>query len=102
MDDCLRCHGMHFNGAVRDLVQPQNTIGPWHITRANFADQPTMPCMACHQMHREGPSKQSPPSASPPRGLPRQILSPSMIAASKCTSPSACSRFRNCQTVRAR
>lgn len=54
MDDCLRCHGMHFNGAVRDLVQPQNTTGPWHITRANFADQPTMPCMACHQVHREG------------------------------------------------
>ena len=31
MDDCLRCHGMHFNGAIRDLVQPQNTTGPWHI-----------------------------------------------------------------------
>ena len=27
MDDCLRCHGMHFNGAVRDLVQPQNAQG---------------------------------------------------------------------------
>lgn len=54
MDDCLRCHGMHFNGAVRELVQPQNTTGPRRITRANFADQPTMPCMACHQMHREG------------------------------------------------
>jgi hypothetical protein len=61
MDDCLRCHGMHFNGAVRDLVQPQNTTGPWHITRANFADQPTMPCMACHQVHREG-AVQSKPS----------------------------------------
>ena len=61
-DDCLRCHGMHFNGAVRDLVQPQNTTGPWRITRANFADEPTIPCMACHQLHRNG-AVQSKPSA---------------------------------------
>jgi hypothetical protein len=54
MDDCLRCHGMHYNGAVRELVQPQNTAGPWHITQAGFADQPTMPCQTCHQLHREG------------------------------------------------
>ena len=54
MDDCLRCHGMHFNGAVRDLVQPQNLTGPWQIVRAGFADQPTMPCQACHQVHVDG------------------------------------------------
>ncbi|HMG84669.1 MAG TPA: multiheme c-type cytochrome [Terracidiphilus sp.] len=60
MDDCLRCHGMHFNGAIRDLVQPQNASGPWHITRINFADQPTMPCMACHQVHREGDVQSKP------------------------------------------
>jgi hypothetical protein len=53
MDDCLRCHGMHFNGAIRDLIQPQNATGPWHIMRADFAGQPTMPCQACHQLHRE-------------------------------------------------
>jgi hypothetical protein len=54
MDDCLRCHGMHFNGAVRDLVQPQNAQGPWQVIRAGFADQPTMPCQTCHQVHKEG------------------------------------------------
>jgi hypothetical protein len=54
MDDCLRCHGMHFNGSIQDLVQPQDSQGPWHVTRAGFADQPTMPCQACHQVHREG------------------------------------------------
>ena len=59
-DDCLRCHGMHFNGAVRDLVQPMNTSGPWHLLRASLANQPTMPCMACHQMHREGPAQARP------------------------------------------
>ena len=59
MDDCLRCHGMHFNGAIRDLVQPQNATGPWHMMRTDLADQPAMPCQACHQVHREGapPSK---------------------------------------------
>jgi hypothetical protein len=62
MDDCLRCHGMHFDGAVRDLVQPQNTIGPWHLTQSSLADQPTMPCQACHQMHRQGPTEAKPPS----------------------------------------
>lgn len=54
MDDCFRCHGMHYGGAMRDLVQPQSLKGPWHITRAGFADQPTMPCQACHWIHREG------------------------------------------------
>ena len=54
MEDCLRCHGMHFNGSVRDLVQPQNTQGPWHLIREGFADQPAIPCMTCHQVHREG------------------------------------------------
>jgi hypothetical protein len=53
MDDCLRCHGMHFNGSIRDLVQPQNTTGPWQIMRMGFAGQPTMPCQTCHQLHRE-------------------------------------------------
>ncbi len=25
MDDCLRCHGMHFEGGIRDLVAPLDT-----------------------------------------------------------------------------
>jgi hypothetical protein len=59
-DDCLRCHGMHFNGPVRDLVQPMNTTGPWQLRHATLANQPTMPCMACHRMHREGPVQSKP------------------------------------------
>jgi hypothetical protein len=58
-DDCLRCHGMHFNGAVRDLVQPVNATGPWHVIR-EFANAPAMPCLACHQIHREGPMQSKP------------------------------------------
>ncbi len=60
MNDCLRCHGMHFDGPVRDLVQPQNAVGPWRITRPGFANEPTMPCQACHQVHREDPQQSRP------------------------------------------
>jgi hypothetical protein len=61
-DDCLRCHGMHFNGAMRDLVQPQDTTGPWHLQHGALSNQPTMPCMACHQLHREGKPQSRPAS----------------------------------------
>jgi hypothetical protein len=61
MDDCLRCHGMHFNGAIRDLVQPQNSQGPWRVVRKDLADQPAIPCQACHQVHRLGPVESRPP-----------------------------------------
>lgn len=59
MDDCFRCHGMHFDGALRDLVAPADTQGAgagktWRIIRPGFADQPTMPCVACHGIHRAG------------------------------------------------
>jgi hypothetical protein len=60
MNDCFRCHGMHFNGSIRDVVQPQNAQGPWHIIRAGFADQPTMPCQTCHWVHREGAQETKP------------------------------------------
>jgi hypothetical protein len=59
-DDCLRCHGMHFDGAIRDLVQPMNATGPWHLVPASLANEPTMPCMACHRMHREGSTQVKP------------------------------------------
>ncbi len=62
MNDCFRCHGMHFNGSVREMVQPLSTIGPWRIIRSGFADQPTMPCQACHQVHRQGEQQTKPAS----------------------------------------
>jgi hypothetical protein len=60
MDDCLRCHGMYFDGAVRDIVQPQNTTGPWHLTQPELADEPTIPCQSCHWIHREGEPQTKP------------------------------------------
>jgi hypothetical protein len=54
MDDCLRCHGMHFQGSIRDLVTPLNTRGPWRLLDPKLASRPAMPCVTCHQMHRHG------------------------------------------------
>ena len=54
MDDCLRCHGMHFDGGIRDLVAPVDSKGPWRLLRPELAEQPAIPCLSCHQVHREG------------------------------------------------
>jgi hypothetical protein len=43
IDDCLRCHGMHYDGGIREVKGD-----------AVFAGKPAIPCMACHSMHREG------------------------------------------------
>ena len=63
IDDCLRCHGMHFEGGIRDLVAPLDTRGPWRLLRQEMANEPAIPCLACHQMHRQGElmGKASPP-----------------------------------------
>jgi hypothetical protein len=54
MDDCLRCHGMHFEGGIRDLVSPLTVAGPWHLKSAELTAQPVIPCLTCHQMHHQG------------------------------------------------
>ena len=43
MDDCLRCHGMHFEGGIRELVTPVDTKGPWRLLRPELADRPAIP-----------------------------------------------------------
>ncbi len=52
--DCLRCHGMFFGGAIEDLVTPVSTKGPWQLKVAGQSDLPAIPCLACHEVHREG------------------------------------------------
>jgi nitrate/TMAO reductase-like tetraheme cytochrome c subunit len=56
IDDCLRCHGMHFQGGIRDLVTPVDTTGPWRLWWPKLTSRPAIPCLTCHQMHREGPT----------------------------------------------
>jgi hypothetical protein len=49
--DCLRCHGMFFDGNIEDLVAPVSTTGPWALKDPAKAGQPVIPCLACHQVH---------------------------------------------------
>lgn len=78
IDDCLRCHAMHFQGGIRDLVTPIDTRGPWRLKSAELAQQPAVPCLACHQLHQEGvPLQKSVPRAATP-GPQQEITSPSL------------------------
>lgn len=54
-DHCLQCHGMFFPGGMRDLVEPIAHEGPWRLKgEAVEAAHPSIPCSACHEVHREG------------------------------------------------
>ena len=51
--DCFRCHGMYYPGNIYDLVTPVSTEGPWSLKDPAKAEQPVIPCLACHQVHSE-------------------------------------------------
>lgn len=51
--DCLRCHGMYYEGTIYDLVTPVSKIGPWKLKDPEKYGQPVIPCLACHQAHAE-------------------------------------------------
>jgi hypothetical protein len=53
-DDCLRCHGMHYDGGIPTLVEPVSATGPWRLKDSGLASQPAIPCLACHSIHRIG------------------------------------------------
>lgn len=59
-DECLRCHGMFFEGKMADMVTPLDTKGPWQFTDATIATRPAIPCLACHQLHAPGQPFQRP------------------------------------------
>jgi len=52
--DCLRCHGMYYEGTVTDLVEPISTEGPWNLKDESQGGIPTIPCLTCHQVHTDG------------------------------------------------
>jgi Cytochrome c554 and c-prime len=54
MDDCLRCHAMHFDGAISALVTPIDNRGPWTFVDPASASLPALPCPTCHVVHRRG------------------------------------------------
>lgn len=63
--DCLRCHGMFFKNTVQDVVEPMKIKGPWKLVAGTMPKRPTIPCMACHQIHQKGLPKASPNYADP-------------------------------------
>ena len=60
VNDCFRCHGMYFDGSIRDLVQPVDTKGPWQLKHPEIANQAAIPCQSCHMVHREGAPLEKP------------------------------------------
>lgn len=78
MDDCLRCHGMHFEGGIGDLVTPVNRRGPWRLVPAELAGRPSMPCLTCHQMHRRGSPLQKADVEGRVPGPSQEIARPSL------------------------
>jgi len=63
--DCLRCHGMFFEGTVVDLVEPLNIKGPWKLKSKERAAMHAIPCMVCHQIHQDGSPKTKPQYSDP-------------------------------------
>jgi hypothetical protein len=78
IDDCLRCHGMHFEGGIARLVEPIDRKGPWRLADATMAEEPAIPCLTCHSVHRPGrplgPRRKGP--AGP--GVEQEIARPSL------------------------
>lgn len=75
MDDCLRCHGMHFDGGIEALVEPVNMTGPWHLKTPEYAERPAIPCLACHSIHRQGATLAKPEQRI---GARQEIVRPSV------------------------
>jgi len=53
--DCLRCHGMYYDGTIKDLMEPLDRVGPWRLKDPGKSDEYTIPCLACHEMHAPNP-----------------------------------------------
>ena len=63
--DCLRCHGMFYDGTIGDLVSPINTTGPWSLKPAGQSNLRVIPCLACHQIHQKGSPAVAPNYSEP-------------------------------------
>ncbi len=78
-DDCLRCHGMQFQGGIRDLVTRTDTQGPWSLRNSKLDQQNTIPCLACHQLHRQG-NPLSRPEVKPVNDAATQEIAPPSVS----------------------
>ena len=53
--DCLRCHGMFYNGGIYDLMNLEGKSSSYVIKDKKQELRPTIPCLACHQIHTGNP-----------------------------------------------
>ena len=53
--DCFRCHGMYYEGNIHTLMDLNGEPSEWKIIDKKQEALPTVPCLACHQMHTENP-----------------------------------------------
>lgn len=67
--DCFRCHGAHYEGTIYDLVDPVSTTGPWKIIDEGKADDPSMTCLTCHEIHTDNEVRKSPGSMEDPKAI---------------------------------
>jgi hypothetical protein len=67
--DCLRCHGMFYQGNIYDLMEPVDNRGAWNLKNPDQADIPTIPCLACHQIHAENETRAPAQTLDNPRNI---------------------------------
>ena len=49
--DCFRCHGMYYDNDITTLIDYSDKNGQIKIKDLQVAERPTIPCLACHQIH---------------------------------------------------
>ena len=53
--DCLRCHGMFYDGNINALMDLDGKPDEWKLVDKKQESKATVPCLACHQMHTDNP-----------------------------------------------
>ncbi|MFC2091010.1 multiheme c-type cytochrome [Bacteroidota bacterium] len=64
--DCFRCHGMHYEGSIYDLIEPVSNTGPWKMKDGDKQDDPVITCLACHEIHSDNKVHKQPESMEDP------------------------------------
>jgi len=91
-DDCLRCHGMFYQGDMTELAAaPSAAFASWSLKDPARAGQPVIPCLACHHVHATGRGRTSRPLSFPWRA--------SATAGGPCGSRSTRARASACSAT---
>lgn len=67
--DCFRCHGMYYDGSIKDLLEPLSTEGPWQLKEKGKATDPVIPCLTCHPIHMENEPMARPGTMDDPAAI---------------------------------